>query len=103
MNIHKTLRLTAVTAVAALALAACGDSSSSGGATDTTGTTPTTSAPTSADTTATSAAPASLSMKDISVQLSWIKNSEFAGEFEADSKGYYKAAGFDKVDLVAGP
>ncbi|GAA4394713.1 ABC transporter substrate-binding protein [Tsukamurella soli] len=38
---------------------------------------------------------------DISVQLSWIKNIEFAGEFFADSKGYYKAAGFSSVDLVA--
>lgn len=39
----------------------------------------------------------------LSVQLSWIKNIEFAGEFFADSKGYYTAAGFDKVDLVTGP
>lgn len=39
----------------------------------------------------------------ISVQLSWIKNAEFAGEFMADDKGYYKDAGFDKVDLLAGP
>ncbi len=39
----------------------------------------------------------------IAVQLSWIKNIEFAGEFHADSKGYYKAAGFSAVDLVSGP
>jgi ABC-type nitrate/sulfonate/bicarbonate transport system substrate-binding protein len=38
---------------------------------------------------------------DIAVQLSWIKNIEFAGEFFADSKGYYKAAGFSSVNLVA--
>jgi ABC-type nitrate/sulfonate/bicarbonate transport system substrate-binding protein len=35
-------------------------------------------------------------------QLSWIKNSEFAGEYIADSKGYYKAAGFSSVNLMAG-
>ena len=40
---------------------------------------------------------------DITVQLSWIKNAEFAGEFMADSKGYYTDAGFGKVDLLAGP
>jgi ABC-type nitrate/sulfonate/bicarbonate transport system substrate-binding protein len=40
---------------------------------------------------------------DLSLQLSWIKNIEFAGEFFADSKGYYTAAGFSKVDLVTGP
>ncbi len=40
---------------------------------------------------------------DISVQLSWIKNIEFGGEYFADSKGYYTDAGFSKVDLVSGP
>jgi ABC-type nitrate/sulfonate/bicarbonate transport system substrate-binding protein len=39
---------------------------------------------------------------EISVQLSWIKNIEFAGEFMADSKGYYTGAGFSKVNLLAG-
>ena len=39
----------------------------------------------------------------LSLQLSWIKNIEFAGEYFADSKGYYKDAGFDSVDLVTGP
>jgi ABC-type nitrate/sulfonate/bicarbonate transport system substrate-binding protein len=39
---------------------------------------------------------------EISVQLSWIKNIEFAGEYMADSKGYYTAAGFSKVNLLAG-
>lgn len=38
----------------------------------------------------------------LEVQLSWLKNSEFAGEYFADSRGYYKAAGFDKVNLIAG-
>ena len=39
----------------------------------------------------------------LALQLSWIKNIEFAGEFFADSKGYYKAAGLDSVNLVTGP
>jgi ABC-type nitrate/sulfonate/bicarbonate transport system substrate-binding protein len=39
----------------------------------------------------------------LALQLSWIKNNEFVGEFFADSKGYYTEAGFDKVDLVTGP
>lgn len=39
---------------------------------------------------------------DIAVQLSWIKNVEFAGEYMADSEGYYTDAGFSKVDLMAG-
>ena len=39
----------------------------------------------------------------LSLQLSWVKNIEFAGEYFADSKGYYTEAGFEKVDLVTGP
>lgn len=35
-------------------------------------------------------------------QLSWIKNTEFAGQYLADSKGYYKDAGFSGVNLMAG-
>ncbi|GAA3474502.1 ABC transporter substrate-binding protein [Nonomuraea roseola] len=38
----------------------------------------------------------------VKLQLSWKKNVEFAGEYFADSKGYYKAAGFDKVELLSG-
>jgi ABC-type nitrate/sulfonate/bicarbonate transport system substrate-binding protein len=38
----------------------------------------------------------------LNVQLSYLKNTEFAGEFEADSKGYFKAAGFNPVTLTAG-
>jgi ABC-type nitrate/sulfonate/bicarbonate transport system substrate-binding protein len=37
----------------------------------------------------------------VGIQLSWIKNVEFAGSYIADSKGYYKANGI-KADLVAG-
>lgn len=40
---------------------------------------------------------------EVTVQLSWIKNAEFAGEFMADDKGYYADAGFDSVNLLAGP
>lgn len=39
---------------------------------------------------------------DITVQLSWLKNHEFSGYFEADDKGYFTDAGFGAVDLVAG-
>ncbi|MGI4895657.1 MAG: ABC transporter substrate-binding protein [Janthinobacterium lividum] len=39
---------------------------------------------------------------EVSLQLSWIKNIEFAGEFYADAKGYYTDAGFSKVNLLAG-
>ena len=38
----------------------------------------------------------------IAIQLSWIKNIEFAGELFASTKGYYKAAGFSAVNLIAG-
>ena len=57
------------------ALAACGDSSSaaSGG-----------------------------TLTDLSVQLSWIKNYEFVGEYVAAEKGYYRDAGFTNVNLLAG-
>jgi ABC-type nitrate/sulfonate/bicarbonate transport system substrate-binding protein len=40
---------------------------------------------------------------DISVQYSWIKNEEFAGEFYAYENGYYDEAGFGEVTGVAGP
>ena len=40
---------------------------------------------------------------ELNVQLSWIKNSEFAGEFFAVENGYYTDAGFSAVNLVAGP
>ena len=79
----RMLRLTAVAAAAVLALAACGSDdepgsgSGGGGEGD--------------------------SLGDLTVQLSWIKNAEFAGEFIADDKGYYTDAGFDKVTLLPGP
>ncbi|GIG55232.1 ABC transporter substrate-binding protein [Demequina activiva] len=43
------------------------------------------------------------SFGELTVQLSWIKNEEFAGEFFADSKGYYTEAGFETVNLIPGP
>jgi ABC-type nitrate/sulfonate/bicarbonate transport system substrate-binding protein len=38
----------------------------------------------------------------LNYQLSWIKNVEFAGAYIADTKGYYTAAGFSSVNLMAG-
>ncbi|WP_182435024.1 ABC transporter substrate-binding protein [Nocardia seriolae] len=61
-------------------LAACGGSSSSGGGSSADGS----------------------KFGTVAVQLSWLKNIEFAGEYFADSKGYYKNAGFGSVNLVAG-
>ncbi len=82
------LRLAALMAAAALALAACGSDSEGEAASD-------------ASDGASNAA--STDLGDITVQLSWIKNSEFAGEFMADDKGYYSDAGFSSVNLLPGP
>ncbi|MFD1720039.1 ABC transporter substrate-binding protein [Amnibacterium endophyticum] len=38
----------------------------------------------------------------IALQLSWIKNIEFAGEYFATENGYYEDAGFSEVTLLAG-
>jgi ABC-type nitrate/sulfonate/bicarbonate transport system substrate-binding protein len=43
------------------------------------------------------------SFGEISVQYSWIKNEEFAGEFYAYENGYYDEAGFSEVSGIAGP
>ena len=43
------------------------------------------------------------SFGEISVQYSWIKNEEFAGEFYAYENGYYDEAGFDDVIGISGP
>ncbi len=45
------------------------------------------------------AAPGALTR--VNVQLGWIKNSEFAGLFVADQKGYYAAEGLD-VNFISG-
>jgi ABC-type nitrate/sulfonate/bicarbonate transport system substrate-binding protein len=60
----------------ALGLAACGDGGTSGGS--------------------------GSGFGAVKIQLSWKKNVEFAGEYFADSKGYYKAAGFSQVELLSG-
>jgi ABC-type nitrate/sulfonate/bicarbonate transport system substrate-binding protein len=52
---------------------------------------------------ATPTAGAAADLGELNVQLSWIKNEEFSGEFFADSKGYYKDAGFSTVTLTSGP
>jgi ABC-type nitrate/sulfonate/bicarbonate transport system substrate-binding protein len=40
---------------------------------------------------------------DVSIQLSWVKNVEFAGEYFADQNGYFTDAGFSSVTFIAGP
>ncbi|MBJ7356399.1 ABC transporter substrate-binding protein [Nocardioides sp.] len=80
------VRLAAVAAAAALALSACGDD-----AEDT------------EEDTGSGSDSSSEGFGSIAVQLSWIKNAEFAGEFIADDSGYYADAGFDSVELLAGP
>jgi ABC-type nitrate/sulfonate/bicarbonate transport system substrate-binding protein len=40
---------------------------------------------------------------ELAIQFSWIKNIEFAGNYMADSKGYYADAGFSSVNLIPGP
>src|SRR5690606_37388938 len=76
--VHRGRRLVAATLVAALGalgLAACGGSDSD-----------------DAD-----------GFGKISVQYSWIKNEEFAGEFYAYENGYYTEGGFAAVNGISGP
>jgi ABC-type nitrate/sulfonate/bicarbonate transport system substrate-binding protein len=70
-------------AVAAVALSAC-----AGGTTETAGG---------------EASASTEGFGDITLQLSWIFNEEFAGEYLATENGYYEEAGFDAVNLVPGP
>jgi ABC-type nitrate/sulfonate/bicarbonate transport system substrate-binding protein len=66
-------------------LAACGSSSkSSSGSSPTTG------------------AGGAQNLGELTFQLSWIKNVEFAGEYIADTNGYYKNGGYSKVTLLSG-
>lgn len=51
----------------------------------------------------TPSAPEEASHGEISIQYSWIKNEEFAGEFYAYDKGYYTEAGFTAVNGISGP
>ncbi|MET9250150.1 ABC transporter substrate-binding protein [Nonomuraea sp. NPDC003709] len=62
----------------ALGLAACGETTAAGGGGETSG------------------------LGSVKLQLSWKKNVEFAGEYFADTKGYFKAAGFSQVELLSG-
>jgi ABC-type nitrate/sulfonate/bicarbonate transport system substrate-binding protein len=52
-----------------------------------------------------SSPPANNGAKDLGAldfQLSWVKDAEFAGEYIADQKGYYKQVGFSSVNLMSG-
>ncbi len=80
----------ATAAVAALTLAACSSSDSAESSSSASGD-------------ATEEAMEAADYGDITLQLSWIKNEEFSGEFFADSMGYYTEAGFSSVELVPGP
>ncbi|MDN4471855.1 ABC transporter substrate-binding protein [Demequina zhanjiangensis] len=84
----KRTAVVAAAAVAALTLAAC----SSGSADE---------EPTASETGEESMEAADYG--DLTLQLSWIKNEEFSGEFFADSNGYFTDAGFSSVDMVSGP
>jgi ABC-type nitrate/sulfonate/bicarbonate transport system substrate-binding protein len=74
---------TVAVAAAAITLAGCSSSDSTDGATSGSGD--------SAD------------LGSINLQLSWIKNEEFAGEWFAQDKGYYEEAGLESVAVTAGP
>jgi ABC-type nitrate/sulfonate/bicarbonate transport system substrate-binding protein len=81
MNRRRTLAaaLGAGILTAALALSGCASSSTAG----------------------TSAAPGSLG--SLTLQLPWILNSQFIGEYLAQENGYYTDAGLSDVQLVTGP
>jgi ABC-type nitrate/sulfonate/bicarbonate transport system substrate-binding protein len=68
-------------------LAACGDDEETDSTTGTTG----------------SSGGGAPDFGELAIQFSWIKNIEFAGNYMADSKGYYADAGFSSVNLIAGP
>ncbi|MEY2455995.1 MAG: hypothetical protein QOK06_1089, partial [Acidimicrobiaceae bacterium] len=51
---------------------------------------------------ASGASSAAASFGSMDFQCSWIKNVEFAGEYIADTNGYYKDAGFSTVNLITG-
>ncbi|MDF2491821.1 MAG: hypothetical protein K0Q58_399 [Microbacterium sp.] len=73
------LRAAVVLAAGALALTACAGTSSPAASTDDAG------------------------HGELDVQLAWILNEEWSGEFIADSEGYFTDAGFSAVNLVPGP
>lgn len=77
------VRLAAALATSALLLSACGSSSD--------------------DNTGSGSGDGAASFGEISLQYSWIKNEEFAGEYYAEENGYYADAGFSKVNGISGP
>jgi ABC-type nitrate/sulfonate/bicarbonate transport system substrate-binding protein len=85
-------------AVGGSVLAACSSSGSKNDA----ATTPSSSSSATSGTSTSASAPAPGSLGAVSLRLSWIKNVEFAGSFIADSKGYYKDAGFTTMNLISG-
>ncbi len=66
-------------------LAACGSSSKS-----------------DSTSTATTTASGPPNYGELKFQLSWVKDVEFAGEYIADTNGYYKQVGFSSVNLLTG-
>ncbi len=78
--------LAAIGAAGPSLLAACSSTSTTG----TTGTSGTAAGGGAAD------------MGTLDLQLSWIKNVEFAGSYIADTNGFYKKAGFSGVNLMSG-
>lgn len=77
--LNRALRTTAVLTGAVLALTACGGSDESDSAAE------------------------GGDLGPITLQLSWIKNAEFAGEYFADTNGHYTDAGFASVTMDPGP
>ena len=75
----RSVRWGAVVAASVLALSACGSDAEGGASASEDG------------------------FGDITLQLSWIKNAEFAGEFMADTGGYYEEEGFSSVTMDPGP
>ncbi|TDN91791.1 ABC transporter substrate-binding protein [Microbacterium sp. BK668] len=79
-SIRRGLALASTVAVAALALAAC----SASGSPDSTG----------------GAEGDFEPLTDISLQLQWLPQAQFAGYYVAQEKGYFEEEGFDNVDIV---
>jgi ABC-type nitrate/sulfonate/bicarbonate transport system substrate-binding protein len=82
----RVLQVGGLAALGGPALAACGSSSSGG-------------APAAGASSTTSAG---ADLGELSYQLSWIKNVEFAGSYIADQMGIYTANGFSSVNLIGG-
>jgi ABC-type nitrate/sulfonate/bicarbonate transport system substrate-binding protein len=58
--------------------------------------------PASSSTTPTTGGSTTKDFGELVFQLSWIKNVEFAGEYIADTNGFYTKEGFSKVTLLSG-